>query len=81
MNDARERLEALIPFLEAHHVDPTDLRTVLDALSPPDDAMIEAGAGKIGGGSTFDHEERREMAEEIYTAMQAALLERGRNTK
>jgi predicted RNase H-like HicB family nuclease len=33
------------------------------------DAMIEAGAGKIGGGSTFDHVERREMAEEIYLAM------------
>ena len=33
------------------------------------EAMREAGAAHIGGGSTFDHEERLEMAEEIYLAM------------
>ena len=36
------------------------------------EAMREAGANHIGGGSTFDREERLEMAEAIYTAMTSA---------
>lgn len=41
-------------------------------MSQVTEAMIEAGAACIGGGSTFDHEERREMAEEIYLTMSSA---------
>jgi hypothetical protein len=41
------------------------------------EAMIEAGAALIGGGSTFDHNERREMASEIYVAMRSAAQEAG----
>lgn len=53
-----------------------DVLTVLRAqpTSPsgvPSDAAVFAGARKIGGGSTFDEEERLEMSRDILTAAYA----------
>ena len=54
-----------------HHIETIGASTEQSNVT---EAMREAGAAHIGGGSTFDHEERLEMAEEIYLAMATAAV-------
>lgn len=64
----RARLAALTAALPA----PGDAGEWVMVPRVPSNSAIDAGAGKIGGGSTFDEEDRKDMAAEIYAAMLSA---------